>query len=432
MIGSLTGFAATACGSGGESKTNATGATKGAVAGGSVVKAEVALVQPPAGSAEKGAAAVRAFTADLTAKLLADDAGNLVCSPFSVALALGMTANGAVGATQREMVTTLAFDDIDGLDAGLAAVVRLAESRAGARTDAMGNSYEIALDSANSLWPQRGSEFQQPFLDAVAKWFGAGLHTVDYAADAEAARVAINRWTSDRTHEKIPKLIPEGVLSAATRLVLVNAVYFKAPWNLPFTPALTAPAPFTGDTGDAKPVPMMHNGLSAPYAQGPGWESVTLHFAGRELAMTLVRTEDPSVAAQRSWLTADNLNAALTPTDQPAVELTLPKWTFRTPSPLTGILPAMGMPLAFDPAQADFSAMTTQERLYISAVVHEAFIAVDENGAEAAAATAVIMDAAGAPAEPKKLTFDRPFLFVIHEVESATPLFVGRVADPSA
>ena len=148
--------------------------------------------------------------------------------------------------------------------------------------------------------------------------------------------------------------------------------------------------------------------------------------------MTLVRTEDPGVSAQRAWLTADKLRSALTATDQPAVQLTLPKWNFRTPSPLTAILPAMGMPLAFDADKADFSAMTTQERLYISAVIHEAFIAVDENGAEAAAATAVIMDAAGAPAEPKALTFDRPFLFVIHEVESATPLFIGRVAEPSA
>ncbi|WP_344065265.1 serpin family protein [Nostocoides vanveenii] len=432
IIGSLTGFAATACGSDGATVLKTAGATKGAISGGSVVKAEVALAQPPAGSAAKGAEAVRAFTAALTSRLLTDKTGNLVCSPFSVALALGMTANGAVGATQQEMLNTLDFDSVEGLDAGLAAVVRLAESRAGKRTDATGTSYEIALDSANSLWPQRGSEFQKPFLDAVAKWFGAGLHTVDYKADAEAARTEINGWTSEQTHAKIPELIPHGVLSPATRLVLVNAVYFKAPWHVPFTPALTALGPFTGDKGDARQVPMMHNGFSAPYAHGSGWESVTLHFAGRELAMTLVRTEDPGVSAQRAWLTADKLRSALTATDQPAVQLTLPKWNFRTPSPLTAILPAMGMPLAFDADKADFSAMTTQERLYISAVIHEAFIAVDENGAEAAAATAVIMDAAGAPAEPKALTFDRPFLFVIHEVESATPLFIGRVAEPSA
>ncbi len=176
---------------------------------------------------------------------------------------------------------------------------------------------------------------------------------------------------------------------------------------------------------------MMVTGLHTAYAAGSGWRATTLPYAGRALAMTLILPDDSSPAAAAAWFTPENLAASLTGAEQTQVEVRLPRWTFRYPVALKSVLSEMGMPLAFTDG-ADFTGMTRTEPLSISEVLHETFIAVDEAGTEAAAATAVTMVAGAAPAQPEKLVFDRPFFFVIHDVANGVPLFAGRVAEPSA
>jgi hypothetical protein len=255
---------------------------------------------------------------------------------------------------------------------------------------------------------------------------------VDYKADAEGARVRINDWTSEQTHARIPQLIGKDVLDHMTRLVLVNAVYLKAPWEHPFRAGLTQPRRFTRRDGSIVQAPTMSvrfgsDGMSrrTRYAKGDGWQAAELPYAGSELAMTVVLPDKGRLAQVERAVAAGVLRRAVRVLEPvPALELRLPKWTFRRAEQLNDPLSALGMPTAFSPESADFSGITDEAELYISHVLHEAFVAVDEQGTEAAAATAVVVGVASAgppPPEPVVLDVDRPFFFVIHDVASRTP-----------
>ena len=220
------------------------------------------------------------------------------------------------------------------------------------------------------------------------------------------------------------------MLDSLTRLVLVNAIYLKAPWEEPFTKALTVPAPFIRTDGSRVTVPMMRQQLTAGYATGPGWQVVDLAYAGSQLAMAVIVPDTGRLDEVEQGLDGASLGRMLTGRAPTPVSLGLPRWTFRTQAELARMLAGLGMPTAFT-GRADFTGMTAQERLQISAVVHEAFVAVDEEGTEAAAATAVVVSLSAAPMPQVEVTADRPFLFVIHDVETGTPLFIGRVADPT-
>ncbi|MGF7238241.1 MAG: serpin family protein [Frankia sp.] len=380
------------------------------------------------------AASVSAFAADLYQRISAAAPGNVACSPYSVAVALAMTRVGAAGRTARELDAVLHAPDLAELAAGMNALSLHLAGLAGPRRNATGGKAQIALDTANALWGQRGIRWQQPFLDTLGRDYGAGVRLADYERAATTARVAINAWTAQRTHGRIPHLVPTGVLDTGTRLVLVNAVYLKAPWDQPFEKVATTPAPFTRADGSVVRVPMMSGSLAgARYVTGPGWRAVEVPYAGRELAMTVLVPDPGRLASVAGALHGDALHGLLTGGRPAEVRLRLPRWTFRTQVSLTAALTALGMPSAFGDA-ADFSRMTTQERLAIRAVLHEAFVAVDEAGTEAAAATAVALgtSAQGFGGPAVELVADRPFLFVIHDTRTATPLFIGRVTDPSA
>ena len=297
-----------------------------------------------------------------------------------------------------------------------------------------GTRTDLALDAANALFGQAGTTWQQPFLDTLAAEYGAGIQTVDYVRDTEGARTAINAWTAERTRDKIPEIIPSGILDTLTRLVLVNTLYLKAPWETPFEKSFTEPATFTLLDGSATEVPMMRSAgaISAPAASGDGWVAVQLAYAGREVAMTVVLPDEGRYDEVEASVVAGSLPDYLGALEEGEASVRLPSWTFRTQSPLRPALESLGVTVAFDPASADLSAMTTEEQLYVAAVLHEVFIAVDEEGTEAAAATAVVAGATSAPADPLEFVADRPFLFVIHDVEHGTPLFLGRVLDPTA
>lgn len=362
---------------------------------------------------------------------LAREPGNLVFSPYSVAVALAMTLNGARGRTASEMRDVLSAADTHRLDEGLDALTLHLEGLAGPTRRVDGSKATVALDAANALFGQRGTAWEEPFLDDLARYFGAGMRLVDYATATEAARTLINDWTAEQTHDRIAEIVPAGILSDLTRLVLVNAVYLRAPWETPFDPTSTQDRPFRTDTG-TRDVPTMTAGLDfSGYARGEGWEAVRLPYAGGSLAMTIVLPAEGELERVSAAVAGGALPSMLGAPRPMPVQLSLPKWKFRTEAPLGDVLTALGMPTAFDPERADFGAMTRQERLFVAAVLHEGFIAVDEEGTEAAAATAVVMDTTSAPLY-REVVVDRPFLFVVHDVEYLAPLFVGRVSDPTA
>jgi serpin B len=372
-----------------------------------------------------GADTVRALGAGLYGKLVGTD-GNLALSPFSAAVALGMTVNGAAGRTRDEMLEVLAASSVADLDDGLNSLTSYVESLAGPVPDV--KDAEIALASANQLFGQAGIAWERPFLDSLARSFGAGVREVDYKGATEEARAAINTWTAEQTHDRIPEIVPQGAVDALTRLVLVNALYFKAPWSTPFEVAGTTDEEFHLGDGSTASVPTMHGRTG--YGEGDGWRAAHLGYAGGTLAMTVVLPDEGREEDLDALVTGGGLPDLLEP--QPVeVVLSLPRWTFLVAAPLTEALTSLGMVAAFDSTVADFSGMTTEEALGVSGVLQQVFIAVDEAGTESAAATAVMVGSTSVPEQtPEPLVVDRPFLFVIHDVEHGTPLFLGKVVDP--
>ncbi len=417
----------------GRSPSEPDGVADGVAQGAGLAVAEVARTRAGEEHLPAAAAAVRGLTADLYRKLAAESA-NLICSPYSVAVALAMTRNGARGETATEMDRVLYAADLADHNAGMNALTRAVESRAGAQKRADGSKATVALDVANSLWGQRDTTWEAEFLAALARHYGAGMHLVDYKSNAEAARTLINRWTADQTHDRIPDLIPEDALDEMVRLVLVNAIYLKAPWEEPFERSLTKPRPFRRPDGSVVPVPTMSAALElAGYGSGPGWQAARLPYAGRDVAMTVVVPDSDDFREFAASLEETGVQQILRePQPVPMLNLQLPRFKVRVNLQLNQHLAALGMPTAFDATRADFTGMTTQERLHISDVFHDAFIAVDEKGTEAAAATAVVMSVVSGMVGGVTLNVDRPFLFVVHDIETTTPLFIGHVTDPTA
>jgi serpin B len=392
-----------------------------------LVSSDVARAAADPAAAGAGASAVLALGAGLYGQLV-DTPANLALSPFSAAVALGMTVNGAVGVTRDEMLAVLASADTESLDDGLNALTSYVESLAGPVPDE--EDAEIALASANQLFGQADFAWEQPFLDALARSYGAGLREVDYAGATEKARTAINGWTAEQTHDRIPEIIPQGVIDDLTRLVLVNALYFKAPWLVPFEADATTDDEFHLGDGSTATVPMMHG--DAGYGEGDGWRAAHLRYAGGTLAMTVVLPDEGREADLDDRVAGGGL-ADLLAVQPGEVELSLPRWKFLAQAPLKDALVGLGMTAAFDDAVADFSAMTTEADLVLTDVLQQVFIAVDEAGTEAAAATAVVAGVTSAPVDtPEPLVVDRPFVFVIHDLENGTPLFLGKVVDPRA
>lgn len=394
-----------------------------------LVRADIGRAPATPAQAAAAVASVNGLGADLYRRLAAaDPTGNLVFSPSSIATALAMTRFGARGATAAEMDRVLHVTDPTALPQSMNALDQVLAGRSGSFP--FGDStVEIALSTANSLWAQQGLTFDQDFLKTLASAYGAGVRTVDYQQAPEPARAAINAWVAQQTKDKITDLLAPGTIDTATRLTLVNAIYLKAPWQFPFAKELTTPGPFTDATGSTDTVPMMHLGESLPYASGKGWQAVGLPFAGGGLEMDILVPDAGTVAAFEKGLSADRLDAMTSALQQRPVVLTLPKWTAKTSVGLTAALKALGMPTAFTD-DADFSGMTTAERFLISDVVHQATMTVDENGTEAAAATAVMMAGTSAPTSQVTLTVDRPFLVVLRDTETGAVLFLGRVAQP--
>jgi serpin B len=361
---------------------------------------------------------------------LRESEGNLFYSPHSISLALAMTYAGARAETEGQMADTLQFTlPQERLHPAWNALDQVLSSRGEGAAGKDGEGFRLNI--VNAIWGQTGFDFLQAFLDTLAVNYGAGLRLLDFQNDPEGSRQTINDWVAEQTEGRIEDLIPAGAIDDLTRMVLTNAIYFNAAWRYPFDEAATQDGTFHLPDGGEVTVPMMRQTEYLGYAEGEGYQVVDLPYDGNELSMVLLVPDESTFAEFERSLDAGTVDGILGDLRRNQVALTMPKFEFDAKLGLANTLAAMGMPDAFS-GSADFSGMTGERDLFISDVVHQAFVSVDEAGTEAAAATAVIMKLTSAPEPATELTVDRPFIFFIRDIETGAILFVGRVVDPSA
>jgi serpin B len=380
--------------------------------------------------ARAAVAADAAFGADMY-QVLAEDAADTVFSPASVASALRMALCGARGETAAELVRALHLDGSDRQQDVAVSGLRLVSAWRDDRPGSESGHGSATFRAPNTVWVQSGLPLRVEYTARLSR-AAATVADADFAAAPEAARTEINRVIAEQTEGKITGLLPPGAVSRLARLVLVSAVYLKAAWTQPFPEGATADAPFYPD-GQDRPsltVPMMH--LTAPqaYLRGDGYQAVLLPYRDIGLAMAVVLPDGP-LPALRQKVAAAGLGGLLAGTARHQVTLSLPRFRLEAAFDLIPALRRLGVTEAFGD-QADFSGITDAEPLRIGAVVHKAYIDVDEHGTEAAAATAVVIRAMAALRAPPSVTMvvDRPFLFAIIDTATSLPLFLGQVSHP--
>jgi serpin B len=362
------------------------------------------------------AAARNAFGLDIF-RLLAREDGNLALGPDSISNALSMTYAGARGNTAAEMRAAMRFNLPD---------PRLHRA-AGALDASLLEANDIdGIDIARGtrLFGQRGLQFNEPFLEMLSRDYGAPLATLDFAQDPEHARGVINGWVSELTRQLIPELMPEGKITAATLLVIVDAQYMKAAWDEPFDPDWTRDAPFHLADGSTVEVPMMGHHLSIPMASGDGWVAGELPYEGERLAMLVVVPQD--LAAFEAGLDIELLDSIIGQLREVFVPISMPRFEVKQHTSLEPVLRELGIEDLFGPA--DLSGIA-DAGIWVGGVEHEAVIKVNEEGTEAAAATGVEIPGSMPMVE---LNADRPFLFFVRDRQTGSILFMGRVADPLA
>jgi serpin B len=376
------------------------------------------------------AAGNNAFGWDLFHQLQSGS-GNLFYSPYSISSALAMTWAGARGNTEAQMAQTMHFTlDQASLHPALNSLMLALDSRAEAEGIEADKAFKLHV--ANALWGQQGFPFISSFLDTLALNYGAGLNLVDFQNDPEGARQDINDWVSKETEEKIKDIVPPGVIDAMTRLVLANAIYFKADWASEFNKDDTADQEFHLADGSTINVPTMFQNGTFRFTAGNALKAIELPYAGDQLSMIILLPHEGQLETVQAGLDSANLDTMLNSMEYQNVDLYLPKFKYEYSLSLTDALVKMGMTDAFDASMADFSGMDGARDLFIGDILHKAFVAVDEAGTEAAAATVVIVGVTSAPVgQPFEFRVDRPFLFVIRDIPTGTILFVGRVMNPA-
>ncbi len=365
-----------------------------------------------------------AFALDLYSELKKSE-DNLFFSPYSISTALAMTYAGARGKTEKQMAQVLHFTQNQKLlhpeFASMEAKLKTIQKKG-----------DVQLSIANALWPHKDYIFLKEFLELIKKNYDVVITPVDYKNASEAARITINNWVEQKTNKKIKNLIRKGLLTPSIRLVLTNAIYFKGNWENQFDKNLTRLAPFYLLSGDSIKVPMMSQKKTFGYAAYEDFQILELPYAGKELSM-LVLLPKKAIGLKKleQKLTVSSLKKWTKNMGNKEVKVFLPKFEMSSQFSLGNTLASMGMPDAFS-GQANFSGMDGTKKLFISAVIHKAFIAVDEEGTEAAAATgvAVALTAIGPPTPVFRA--DHPFLIIIRDNITGSILFFGRVLNPAA
>ena len=366
-----------------------------------------------------------AFAADLYAQLGRRD-GNLFFSPESISTAFAMAYAGARGQTASEIAATFHFT--------------LPQNRlhpaAGALLGDLNSPHTAyQLHVADALWAEKDFNFLEDYLKLTSTNYGAGLRRVDFKGEPEAVRGAINHWVEEKTENKITNLLPPGSVDTSTRLVLTNAIYFKGDWEKQFEKSATADGDFHVSAAESVKAPLMHLESRFSYFEQPQFQALAIPYKTGELSMiVLLPRERTGLPALEKTMTPANLRTWLGElSGSSKAILTLPKFKMTQDFELGGTLSAMGMPDAFEKARADFSGMTGKRDFWIGAAVHKAYIDVNEEGTEAAAATGIVMQTMAMAVQQPPIVFraDHPFVFLIRDNRSGGILFMGRVTDPT-
>lgn len=360
--------------------------------------------------------------------MLGEKHTNTVFSPYSLSFALGLAYAGARGDTERGMAQVLRITlpkeqlhrTVQRLSQQLASTLPL---------DSGGGDLEHRLEIATSLWARLGSSIRPEYAQTLATHYGIVPGLLDFAGDPEGSRTTINDWVTRETAGRIDDLIPSGVISAITRLIIANAVFFKVAWSTPFDPTMTTRATFHLPTGDEVPVPMMFQTAYLGYGEIGELLAVELPYAGEQISMIILLPKDPAMSLVDVSLDIEQADTQLRGLTRQTVALSLPGFGFDSAFRLSQTLSALGMAEAFS-TSADFSGIAPGRSIYLSEVLHKAFVSVDETGTEAGAASAVVMSDSGRSFAEAWIKVDRPFLFLIRHIDSGSILFLGHVVDP--
>ncbi|WP_437626947.1 serpin family protein [Sorangium sp. So ce1151] len=356
---------------------------------------------------------------------------NVIYSPFSISTALAMAYAGARTTTEEAMATAMRFELPQArLHPAFNQVDLELKKRSEGSSAIKGSGFR--LHTANAIWSQVGLPIEQPFLKVLGESYGTSMRLADFTAPKEAEAL-INAWVKDQTKGNIPKLLEDDV-NRETLVVLTNAIYFDAAWSTPFEEDATKPGTFQRGDGTSVTVPMMRGEQQTGYGAGDGWEAVEIPYAGTPVSMFVVLPAEGTADAFEASLDGAALEEIIASTQHYSVDITMPKFSFGLSSSLKGALTGLGMEVAFDLEDADFSGIVADGGIGIQDVIHQAVINVDEAGTEAAAATAVILGntSTGSFPEPAAIVLDRPFFFFISDVPTGAILFAGRVNDPTA
>ena len=361
-------------------------------------------------------------------KTLSEQEGNLFFSPYSISTALAMTWLGARGKTADEMGKTLKFSlEASRIHPAFKSLITGMNSRQNK------DAYELVI--ANRLWGQKGYTFLKSFLRDEEKYYSSPLKELDFKSNPEKARGIINRWVEKKTRDRIKDLIAKGILKKDARLVLTNAIYFKSGWQETFSKEATRKEPFHLSRTQKADVDMMHRTDRLRYGSFNDMDMLDIPYKSGELSMlVLLPSKLDGIGNVGKTLDYKKLNRCISKLSVCKVELSLPRFKTTSELALKETLEKMGMTTPFIYGQADFSGMDGTKLLYISQVVHKAFVDVNEEGTEAAAATAVLMVAGSAPPREEKIVafkVDHPFIFIIRDNTSGSFLFVGRIMDPT-
>lgn len=363
---------------------------------------------------------ISAFTWDLY-RQIATEPGNIFISPYSVAMAMAQVTAGARGDMAKQLHKALHTETFTGQAAASAGALDLALD-----TAATGDN-TFRLSTANSAWAQQSFTFEQAYLDLLARSFGSEMFVTDFEKDAEKSRLAINEWVEEQTEDKIQDLLPKDSLTADTRLVLANAIYFNARWQDEFHPSFTTEEDFTRLDRSIARAQLMSRRGNVAYAEMPGAAAIELPYKDGRFAMLIILPEEGDFEKVESGLHDDRVTDLIGGLKQGDTLVSLPKFAFSFEKPLKPAFQAMDADLAFEPGRADFSGITTEAPLVIDEVYHKAIVRTDERGTEASAATGAV---AMQTSMPRLFRADRPFLFLIRDTETGAILFAGRVVEP--